>query len=86
VELGETPPARADRIERVLTDLGLATAPLDLPIDAVLAALGADKKHAGGALHWVIPTATGVVVRSDVPVELVERVAASLLVPAKAIA
>ena len=27
----------------------------------------ADKKHAGGRLRWVLPTADGVVVRSDVP-------------------
>jgi 3-dehydroquinate synthase len=86
VELGETPPERGERIEQLLTDLDLATTALDVPLDAVLAALGADKKHAGGALRWVIPTATGVVIRSDVPADLVERVAASLLLPAKAIA
>ena len=41
-----------------------------------------DKKHAGGALRWVLPTADGSVVRSDVPADVVERAAASLLAPA----
>jgi shikimate kinase / 3-dehydroquinate synthase len=80
-ELGETPADRADRIERLLTTLGLATDPLPYPLGAVLTALGGDKKHAGGSLRWVIPTATGTVIRSDVPADVVERVAASLLVP-----
>jgi 3-dehydroquinate synthetase/shikimate kinase len=75
-----TPADRADRIERLLTELGLATGPLPYRLDTVLGALSADKKHAGGVLRWVLPTADGSVVRSDVPIELVERVAASLLV------
>jgi len=86
VQLGETPVDRADRIERLLTELGLATAPLESSLGAVLAALGADKKHAGGSLRWVIPSATGTVIRTDVAAELVERVAASLLVPTEAVA
>lgn len=40
-----------------------------------------DKKHTAGALRWVLPTADGYEVRSDVPAELVERVAAGLLAP-----
>ena len=78
-ELGDTPADRGDRIEGLLTALGLATSPLPYPLAAVLDALAADKKHADGALRWVLPTATGSVVRSDVPADLVERVAASLL-------
>ncbi len=78
-ELEVTPPERAERVEGLLTALGLAIAPLPYRLDSVLGALSADKKHAGGALRWVLPTADGSVVRSDVPVELVERVAASLL-------
>ena len=81
VELEVTPAQRAARIEALLTRLGLATAPLPYPIDAVLDALATDKKHADGALRWVLPTADGYEVRSDVPVELVERVAAGLLAP-----
>ena len=78
-ELGVTPPARRSRIEALLDALGLATSPLPCPLDAVMAALATDKKHAGGGLRWVLPTADGYEVRSDVPVELVERVAAGLL-------
>lgn len=80
-ELGVTPPERARRIEEVLTALGLATAPLPYSLGAVLGGLATDKKHAGGALRWVLPTADGYEVRSDVPAELVERVVAGLLSP-----
>jgi 3-dehydroquinate synthetase len=45
----------------------------------VLAALGTDKKHAGGRLRWVLPTAGGVTVRSDVPDDVVARAAAGVL-------
>jgi shikimate kinase / 3-dehydroquinate synthase len=78
-ELGVTPPDRGERVERLLTSLGLATAPLPYDLATVLDALGSDKKYAGGALRWVLPTGTGTVVRDDVPSELVERAAASLL-------
>jgi hypothetical protein len=37
---------------------------------------------AGGGLRWVLPTAHGYEVRSDVPPALVERAAAGLLVGA----
>jgi len=80
-EVGVTPPERAARIEALLTQLGLATAPLPYPLAAVLGALATDKKHVGGGLRWVLPTADGYEVRADVPVELVERVAAGLLAP-----
>jgi 3-dehydroquinate synthetase len=76
-----TPPERAARVERILTDLGLATAPLPYPLAAVLDALATDKKHAGGDLRWVLPTADGYEVHADVPMELVERVATGLLAP-----
>jgi shikimate kinase/3-dehydroquinate synthase len=80
-ELDVTPANRAARIESLLTALGLAVAPLPYSLDAVLGALATDKKHAAGSLRWVLPTADGVVVRGDVPRELVERVAAGLLAP-----
>jgi shikimate kinase/3-dehydroquinate synthase len=83
-ELGVTPPERAERIEALLTRLGLATEPLPYPLAAVLAALATDKKHAGGTLRWVLPTADGYEVRADVPTELVERVASGLLMPVEA--
>jgi 3-dehydroquinate synthetase/shikimate kinase len=79
-ELGVTPAARADRIERLLTTLGLATMPLGFGLDAVLDALATDKKHADGALRWVLPTGDGTIIRSDVPADVVQRAAASLLV------
>ena len=79
-EIGVTPAERAERIERLLTGLGLATERLPYSLESVLGALAADKKHADGALRWVLPTADGSVVRSDVPADVVERAAASLLV------
>jgi 3-dehydroquinate synthetase/shikimate kinase len=79
VELGVTPGSLAVRVEALLTRLGLATAPLPYPLDAVLAALATDKKHSDGSLRWVLPNVDGPVVRADVPADLVERVAASLL-------
>ena len=85
-ELDVTPADRAERIERLLTSLGLAVAPLPYSLDAVLAALATDKKHAAGNLRWVLPTADGIVVRDDVPTELVERVAAGLLTPVGSVA
>jgi len=78
-ELGVTPGPLAVRVEALLTRLGLATAPLPYPLDTVLAALATDKKHESGSLRWVLPSADGPVVRPEVPGDLVERVAASLL-------
>ena len=83
VALGVTPPERAERIEDLLTALDLAPAgglaALRLRRADVLAALTADKKHAGGRLRWVLPTADFVTIRTDVPAELVERVTDQLL-------
>ena len=44
--------------------------------------MAGDKKHVGGRLRWVLPTAGSVDVRSDVPADLVERVVDELLAPA----
>ena len=79
VRLGVAPLARAQRIERLLSSLRLGTAPVDLDPDRVAAALATDKKHAAGQLRWVLPTEDGVTIRTDVPVELVEEVAAEVL-------
>ena len=79
VEVGVTPPERAERIGALLDRLELATEPLPYSLQAVLAHLATDKKHAGGQLRWVLPTADGVVVRDDVATEVVERAASSLL-------
>jgi shikimate kinase / 3-dehydroquinate synthase len=77
--VGVTPPERSARIGRLLDELRLATEPLPYPIDDVLRHLATDKKHAGGRLRWVLPTADGVDVRSDVPDELVIDAAGAML-------
>jgi 3-dehydroquinate synthetase len=82
LDAGVTPPERAGRIGRLLDQLGLATEPLPYSLEAVLAHLGTDKKHAGGRLRWVLPTANGVVVRDDISDDVVERAATSLLAAA----
>jgi shikimate kinase/3-dehydroquinate synthase len=78
-DLGVTPPARAARIEAVLDSLSLGATPLHLPVDEVVDGLGVDKKVRGGRLRWVLPTGSGVTVRSDVPSDLVTAVARSVL-------
>ena len=84
VAVEATPPGRAARIEALLDALDLGRAPLPYPLDAVLAAIVTDKKHAGGRLRWVLPTAAGVTVRSDVPDEAVEAAARDVLAGAAA--
>jgi 3-dehydroquinate synthetase/shikimate kinase len=79
VAIGVTPPERAERIGRVLDDLGLARDPLPYGLDDVLGHLATDKKHVAGRLRWVVPTADGVEVRTDVPDEIVADAAGSLL-------
>ena len=79
VAMGVTPPSRADRVGRLLDAVGLAREPLPYSIDTVLGHLAADKKHAAGHLRWVLPTADGVEIRSDVPDDLVSEAAGSLL-------
>lgn len=77
--MGVTPADRASRIERLLDRLDLGRAPLPYPADAVLAASETDKKHAGGRLRWVLPTADGTVVRDDVPADVVAATVAAIL-------
>lgn len=77
--LGVTPPARAARLEGLLTALRLGVERLDLPLQNVLDALATDKKHAAGRLRWVLPTEDGVTIRADVPGELVAEVAAEVM-------
>lgn len=74
-----TPPQRADRGERLLDALGLGTGRLAYPLDAVLGLLGTDKKRAAGHMRWVLPTADGVVIRADVPDELVRDAIGTVL-------
>lgn len=84
VALEVTPPERAARVEALLDALDLGRAPLPYPLPAVLGALGSDKKHAAGRLRWVLPTATAVTVRSDVPDGAVEAAARGVLAGAAA--
>jgi len=84
VAVETTPPGRAGRIEALLDALDLGRDPLPYPVAAALAALATDKKHAGGRLRWVLPTAGGVTVRNDVPDEVVEAAARSVLAGAPA--
>ena len=78
-EIGVTPSERADRVEDLLTRLGLGCDPLPYGLDAVMSALATDKKHAAGSLRWVLPTAEGYEVRSDVPADVVQRVVTGVL-------
>ena len=80
LEVGVTPPDRAERIGRLLDRLELATEPLPYPLTAVLGHLATDKKHAAGRLRLVLPTASGVVVRDDIDRAVVARAAQALLV------
>ena len=77
--VGVTPPERAARIGRALDGLRLAVEPLPYALEDVLRHLALDKKHEGGRLRWVLPTADGVEIRSDVPDEVVVEAAGSLL-------
>jgi 3-dehydroquinate synthase len=79
LEVGVTPPERAARVTRLLDRIGLATEPLPYSLETVLGHLATDKKHAAGRLRWVLPTADGVVVRDDIPTDVIEHAAASLL-------
>jgi shikimate kinase/3-dehydroquinate synthase len=82
--MGVTPADRAARIEGLLTRLGLGVAPLPYPADTVVEATATDKKHAGGRLRWVLPTADGVLVRDDVPDEMLAEAVRGVLAGAGA--
>ncbi|MEA2537861.1 MAG: shikimate kinase / 3-dehydroquinate synthase [Chloroflexota bacterium] len=84
LQTGVTPAARAARIAALLDRLGLGVGRLGYPTAAVLERLASDKKTAGGRLRWVLPTADGVVVRSDVPDSAVAAALGELLGPASA--
>jgi 3-dehydroquinate synthase len=78
------PPERAERINSLLDRLGLAIRPPKVSLEAVYDRMATDKKHALGRLNWVLPDATGVQVRQDVPVEAIEAgLAAALRLPSR---
>ncbi|MGZ6315228.1 MAG: bifunctional shikimate kinase/3-dehydroquinate synthase [Candidatus Limnocylindrales bacterium] len=71
-----TPARRADRVNSLLDRLGLGVEPPVVSPDAIRERMATDKKHVMGRLNWVLPTESGVVIRSDVPAD---AVAAGLL-------
>ncbi len=73
------PPERAMRANALLDHLRLGVEPPYVALDAVYEHMETDKKHGLGRLSWVLPTDSGVVVRSDVPVEAVEAGLAAAL-------
>jgi 3-dehydroquinate synthase len=77
--MGLTTPQRAERVNRLLDELGLAIEPPAVSAEAVMEHVAADKKHAMGKLSWVLPTETGVVIRSDVPAAAVDAGLAAAL-------
>ena len=79
VTTGVTPPERAARITGLLDKLGLAQQPLPYGLESVLDHLATDKKHTGGRLRWVLPTADGVEIHADVPDDVVTAAAGSML-------
>jgi shikimate kinase/3-dehydroquinate synthase len=79
VTMGLTTEARAERVNRILDRLGLGAEPPAVILESVFEHMATDKKHATGRLTWVLPTETGVVVRSDVPPEAVEAGLAAAL-------
>lgn len=79
VAVGVTPQERARRIEALLDRLGLGLGRAPVDPEAVLAAMGRDKKHELGRLRWVLPTARGYEVRRDVPEALVRTVVDELV-------
>ncbi len=86
--IGVTPPERIAEAEALLDEVGLDLAPLPYSADAVVEAMASDKKHAGGRLRWVLPTADGVEIRTDVPDGLAREIVEDLLAgrPAQGIA
>ena len=77
--MGLTTAARAERVERLLDELGLGVEPPAVGPQAVLEHMSSDKKHAMGRLNWVLPTESGVVTRADVPPAAVQAGLAAAL-------
>jgi 3-dehydroquinate synthase len=66
-----TPVQRADRVNSLLDRLGLGVEPPAVSQDAIRERMANDKKHVMGRLNWVLPTESGVAIRSDVPADAV---------------
>jgi 3-dehydroquinate synthase len=78
--IGVTPPALVERQRRLLERFGLPTRAPGVAVAAVQRAMALDKKVREGGLRWVLLEDVGrPVVRSDVPLTVVEEVLASVL-------
>lgn len=79
VALGLCPPALVERQRALLAAYGLTVAiPDEINHTAILRLITRDKKVQAGKVRWVLPTTIGqVVVRSDVPIEVIEQVLSS---------
>jgi 3-dehydroquinate synthase len=70
--LGLVTVERAERVNLLLDRLGLGVEPPEVARESVIEHMASDKKHSLGRLNWILPTDTGVVIRSDVPDSAVE--------------
>jgi 3-dehydroquinate synthase len=67
------------RIRAIVAAAGLPTGGLTLPTDAIVDAMAFDKKVKSGRLRFILPERIGrVIIRDDVPVDLVTRAVESL--------
>ena len=82
VAMGECAPELLSRLERMLARLGLPTHALGYDADAILAAMGHDKKRAGKMLRFVLPRAVGNVFVADSPGADVVRAAVNYILTA----
>lgn len=79
VKLGLLADAERSRITGLIGRAGLPTRGLTLDVDAVLQSMAFDKKVQAGRVRFVLPDRIGhVVMRDDVPAELVREAVASL--------
>jgi 3-dehydroquinate synthase len=77
--MGLTTPERAARINSLLDRLELGVEPPAVEGATVMEHMAGDKKHASGRLNWVLPTDSGVTIRTDVPAEAIEAGLAAAL-------
>jgi 3-dehydroquinate synthase len=70
--LGLVTMERAERVSLLLDRLGLGIEPPEVTRESVIEHMATDKKHSLGRLNWILPTDTGVIIRSDVADSAVE--------------
>jgi 3-dehydroquinate synthetase len=69
--MGLTSHERTARVNHLLDRLGLAVEAPAVSAESVMEHLALDKKHTLGKLNWILPTETGVEIRTDVQPEAV---------------